>query len=150
MCSSDLGALEGVKPVNPSESQKEFIESIGAAAVRYYPQYKILPSLTIAQAILESGWGKSGLAAYHNYFGMKHVEGCGTSYVVKSTQEQLPDGRYITIDARFRAYGTREEGIKGYYDFLQYHRTRPPTSSPTCSHRSYNTWRQRCPAQRYC
>lgn len=116
------GALEGVKPVNPNESQKEFIESIGAAAVRYYPQYKILPSLTIAQAILESGWGKSGLAAYHNYFGMKHVEGCGTSYVVKSTQEQLPDGKYITIDARFRAYRTREEGIKGYYDFLQYPR----------------------------
>lgn len=118
------GVLEGVKPVNPNESQKEFIESIGAAAVSCYPSYRILPSLTIAQAILESGWGKSGLAAYHNYFGMKYVEGCGTPYVVKSTQEQLPDGTYITIDAKFRAYHTREEGIKGYYDFLQYPRYR--------------------------
>ncbi len=55
-------------------TNKELIVQIGAAAVKQYPAYKILPSMTIAQAILESNWGKSGLAKdCHNYFGMKWI-----------------------------------------------------------------------------
>lgn len=38
-------------------TNKEFIETIGRAAVAEYERFKILPSLTIAQAILESNWG---------------------------------------------------------------------------------------------
>lgn len=53
-------------------SNGDFIRMIGDAAVSYYPQYKILPSLTVAQAILESNWGRSRLSVEcHNYFGMK-------------------------------------------------------------------------------
>lgn len=114
--------LADVEVIDPDESQQEFIESIGNAAVKYYDTYKILPSLAIAQAINESGWGTSGLAKYHNYFGMKYRDGCGTGYVEKETQEQLADGSYITITAKFRAYKTREEGVLGYYQFLQYPR----------------------------
>ena len=43
-------------------TNKEFIETIGRAAVAEYERFKILPSLTIAQAILESNWGKSLLS----------------------------------------------------------------------------------------
>ena len=53
-------------------TNKEFIETIGRAAVAEYERFKILPSLTIAQAILESGWGQSTLAENgNNLFGMK-------------------------------------------------------------------------------
>ena len=53
-------------------TNKEFIETIGRAAVAEYERFKILPSLTIAQAILESNWGKSLLSQRaFNYFGMK-------------------------------------------------------------------------------
>ena len=45
-----------------TKAQSDFIELIGSAAVSLYEKYKILPSLTIAQAILESNWGKSGLS----------------------------------------------------------------------------------------
>ena len=99
------------------------IKKIGAAAVKLYPKHKILPSLTIAQAILESGWGKSELSKkHHNYFGMKWVEGCGTKYVTFKTNEQRPDGSYYTISARFRKYASLQKGIEGYYVFLQYPR----------------------------
>ena len=44
----------------------EFIESIEQQAYENYKKYGILPSITIGQAILESGWGKSQLALDHN------------------------------------------------------------------------------------
>lgn len=104
-------------------TNKEFITQIAAAAVKYYPTYKILPSMTIAQACLESGWGKTGLAVdCHNYFGMKWTSSCGTAYKEYSTQEQEKDGTWYTVKAKFRKYPDVAAGIKGYYDFLNYAR----------------------------
>ena len=105
--------------------QTDFIKMIGDAAVSYYKEYHILPSLTIAQAILESNWGKSGLSRdCYNFFGMKWVSGCGCDFKEYKTKEQKKDGTYVTITARFRKYRSVSEGIKGYYDFLQYKRYR--------------------------
>ena len=99
--------------------QKNFIEMIGNAAVSYYKTYGILPSLTIAQAILESAWGKSGLSRdCFNYFGMKWKKNCGCDYKEYYTKEQNADGSYVTITAKFRKYKNVEDGIKGYYIFL--------------------------------
>lgn len=74
----------------------------------------------IAQAILESGWGKSRLAAdYHNYFGMK----CGTKWtgpsVNMTTQEEYTAGTLATIKDNFRVYDNMENGVKGYFEFIQ-------------------------------
>ena len=101
----------------------EFIDMIGKAAVAEYERFKILPSLTIAQAILESNWGKSMLSQKaHNYFGMKAGSGWkGATYNAK-TQEQTPAGQAFTISAAFRAYPNVQAGIRGYYVFLQYPR----------------------------
>ena len=99
--------------------KKRFIEIIGSAAVVAYGEYKILPSLAIAQAILESNWGKSGLSKdCYNFFGMKWRDGCGCDYKEYATKEQRPDGSYYTIKARFRKYSSVAEGIQGYYKFL--------------------------------
>lgn len=106
-----------------TKQQADFIEMIGNAAVSYYRDYGILPSLTIAQAILESNWGRSGLSRdCYNFFGMKWSKGCGCDYKEYKTKEQKKDGSYITITAKFRKYNSVSEGIKGYYDFLQYRR----------------------------
>ncbi len=102
-----------------TKEQKAFIEMIGEAALKYYPIYRILPSLTIAQAILESNWGKSGLSKEcYNFFGMKWTKKCGTAYKEYKTKEQRPDGSYCTIIAKFRKYPDAQAGIKGYYEFL--------------------------------
>lgn len=76
------------------------------------------PSPIIAQAILESGWGDSALAKHYNFFGMKAGSYWKGKTQTMNTQEQLSDGRYITIKAVFRAYDSLAEGIKGYFDFI--------------------------------
>jgi len=104
-------------------TNKEFIDMIGKAAVAEYERFKILPSLTIAQAILESNWGKSGLSQRaHNYFGMKAGSGWKGATYNAQTQEQTPAGKPFTINAAFRAYPDVQAGIRGYYVFLQYPR----------------------------
>lgn len=84
-------------------TKQEFIEQIAGYVGKYAPQYGILcNSAVIAQAILESGWGESRLAAqYHNYFGLK----CGTKWTGPSvnltTQEEYEPGSLTTIKDNF-------------------------------------------------
>lgn len=73
----------------------------------------------IAQAACESNWGKSSLAyKYNNFFGMK----CGSKWKGKSvnmkTKEEYTKGTLTTIKDNFRAYDSIEEGIQGYFDFI--------------------------------
>lgn len=104
-----------------TEKQKNFIEDIARCVQKYAGQYGIkVHSPIIAQAILESGWGKSKLAAqYHNYFGLK----CGSKWKGRSvnmkTQEEYSPGTKTTITDYFRAYGSMDEGVKGYFEFIQ-------------------------------
>ena len=44
-----------------------FIETIAQGAIKGWHDNGILPSLSLAQAILESGWGQSGLAQAVSY-----------------------------------------------------------------------------------
>lgn len=75
-------------------------------------------STVIAQACIESRWGLSGLAKYHNYFGMK----CGSSwkgaFVTMNTKEEYTQGKLTTIRDSFRAYNNMSDGVKGYYEFI--------------------------------
>lgn len=102
-------------------TNQEFIERIAGYVQKYAYVYGIcVHSPIIAQAILESGWGKSKLAAtYHNYFGLK----CGTKWTGKSvnltTQEEYEPGTLTTIKDNFRVYGSMEEGVEGYFEFIQ-------------------------------
>ena len=102
-------------------TNQEFIEQVAKFVKKYAAQYGIkVHSPIIAQAILESGWGNSKLAArYHNYFGLK----CGTKWTGKSvnmtTQEEYTVGTLTTIKDNFRVYDSMEEGIKGYFEFIQ-------------------------------
>lgn len=102
-------------------TNQEFIKQIAGYVQKYAPQYGIkCCSAIIAQAINESGWGKSKLAAqYHNYFGLK----CGTKWTGPSvnltTQEEYQPGTLTTIKDNFRVYSSMEEGVKGYFEFIQ-------------------------------
>lgn len=104
-----------------TEKQQKFITDIAGLVQKYAYLYGIMVhSPIIAQAILESGWGESKLAAnYHNYFGLK----CGSKWTGKSvnmtTQEEYTAGTLTTIKDNFRAYDSMEEGVKGYFEFIQ-------------------------------
>lgn len=101
--------------------KQKFVDDIAKYVKKYAGSYGInVHSPIIAQAILESGWGKSKLAAdYHNYFGMK----CGTKWtgpsVNMTTQEEYTAGTLATIKDNFRVYDNMENGVKGYFEFIQ-------------------------------
>lgn len=101
-------------------TNNEFIKKIADCVDKYAYLYGIeVHSPIIAQAILESGWGKSGLASkYHNYFGLK----CGSSWKGKSvnmaTKEEYKVGTLTNIRDNFRVYDSMEAGVKGYFEFI--------------------------------
>lgn len=101
--------------------KQKFVDDIAKYVQKYAGSYGIsVHSPIIAQAILESGWGKSRLATdYHNYFGMK----CGTKWtgtsVNMTTQEEYTAGTLATIKDNFRVYDNMENGVKGYFEFIQ-------------------------------
>lgn len=96
-----------------SEYQK-FIETIASEAIEGYKEYKILPSLTIAQAILESSWGKSALSLEaNNLFGIKAYDDWSGSSIQKHTKEYIK-GQTVVICANFKVYDSCSESIKDH------------------------------------
>ena len=105
-------------------TKQEFIDAVAKAVVEYAPQYGIcVHSPIIAQAILESNWGLSTLSAqYHNYFGLKTGSTWTGKAVNLKTFEEYTPGVHVQIRDDFRVYDSLEDGIKGYFDFIQYPR----------------------------
>lgn len=93
---------------------------IGQVAVALKGQkLNILPSVTIAQAILESNWGKSSLAVEaNNLFGIKASKDWTGGVYIKTTKEQKPNGNIYTINANFRKYASWNESIKDHDNFF--------------------------------
>ncbi|GEL15495.1 N-acetylmuramidase [Pediococcus cellicola] len=93
-------------------NHQQFIRTIAPYAQKMHKQYGILPSITIAQAILESDWGTSQLSkSYNNYFGIK-----GTIY--QTTKEmktqEFVNGKWVTVTARFRVYNNWQESVRDH------------------------------------
>lgn len=95
-----------------SMSQAEFVEYIGRLAAADMQTSGILASVTAAQSILESGYGKSDLALQALNLGGMKAELSGNAWAsawdgrvyIKDTAEQREDGSYYTVTAAFRAY----------------------------------------------
>lgn len=92
-------------------SQQMFIQSIASDAQQLAHKNDLYASVMIAQAIVESGWGKSTLASYpnHNLFGIKGNYN-GQS-VTLPTQEYL-NGKWVTVQAAFRKYPSYKESLE--------------------------------------
>lgn len=101
-------------------TSNSFIEEIAPIIQKVAKErgYKVC-SPVIAQACCESAYGKSILGyKYHNYFGMK----CGSYWKGKSvnlkTKEEYTVGTLTTIRDNFRVYDSMEEGVNGYFYFI--------------------------------
>ena len=97
-------------------SNNAFIGSIVNGAIQGWAQHQILPSLTLAQAILESAWGKSTLAStYHNLFGIK---GSYNGMSVNMPTYEEYGGRMVLINDAFRRYPDNNASVQDHTDFL--------------------------------
>lgn len=103
-------------------SKQEFINSVKDGAIQGYKDYGILPSLTIAQAILESGWGTTQLATKaKNLFGIKAFSDWKGKKITMKTTEWY-NGVKTTVNADFRAYDSYNESIMDHNKLLSYSR----------------------------
>lgn len=112
---SDLKRF-GLKPsrLNPDGKYMTFIDSVKNSSIYNYNKYKILPSITIAQSILESNWGESELSSkYNNLFGIKANNSWKGKYVNIETSEYYDQ----VITDKFRVYKTKSESIQDHAKF---------------------------------
>ncbi len=102
-----------------TDAQKQFIETVGALAQADAAAARILPSVTIAQAILESGWGKSALTRKANaLFGIKADKNWTGPVYTSRTKECYDGARFTKETACFRAYADWAESIADHGAFL--------------------------------
>lgn len=79
----------------------------------------VLASLTIAQAILESGWGESELTLKaNNLFGIKAIASWKGATYTRETREYVNNEPY-TVTADFKAYNSWNESISDHSALLQ-------------------------------
>ena len=92
-------------------AQQAFISLVAPGAIAAQRRYGIPAAVTIAQAIDESGWGRSVLAtADHNLFGIK---GAGPGRDMLPTREH-ENGVWVTRTAPFRIYRNVAESIEDH------------------------------------
>ena len=116
---ANLEKLKGVsirRKIEGVNSEKEkFIESLKDDSIATYKKYGVLPSITISQAILESDWGRSSLAAeYNNYYGIKADKSWKGKVANLTTKENHSD----VIKANFRVYDGIGESVEDLGKFL--------------------------------
>lgn len=100
--------------------QRQFIEKVGRMAQEDMGRTGVLASLTIAQAVLESGWGTSELCRNANaLFGIKADGRWNGRAYSKETKECYDGVNYTTVTALFRAYSSWEESIADHSAFLR-------------------------------
>ncbi|WP_315167202.1 glycoside hydrolase family 73 protein [Metaclostridioides mangenotii] len=107
----------GTKPERLQSDSKfmKFIDEIKVDSIKNYEEYGILPSITIAQAILESNWGESILSNdYNNLFGIKADSNWKGQYVTLETLEH----KDTMVDSKFRRYNDKGKSIKDHAEFL--------------------------------
>ena len=100
------------------QKQSHFLSAIKQGAMDGAKE-GVLPSITAAQAILESGWGSSELAKApnNNLFGIKDSEDWNGEIVTVPTQEYL-NGDYITVNAAFRKYTSWNDSVVDHAKFF--------------------------------
>lgn len=95
---------------------QSFIQSVAPGAIAGWQKYHVLPSITTAQAVLESGWGRSTLTTRaHNLFGIK---GSYNGQSVTMPTREVYGGRSVMVNAQFRAYPNNAVSIEDHGRFL--------------------------------
>lgn len=102
-----------------------FISEIAPIAQRAYRDLgKVLPSVCIGMACVESGYGTAGSCKYNSYLGFKVGSGkTATKYwdgtLFKSkTKEEYTVGVHTVIKDAFRSYRSMEQCVYNFYELL--------------------------------
>jgi flagellum-specific peptidoglycan hydrolase FlgJ len=108
------------RPATPATPAEQFIAQNAAAATQSMRETGVPASVTLAQAILESDSGRSGLSTKaQNYFGIKATSKQGPAGVVYMDTWEHAGGQDITVSQPFRAYHNAEESFADHGQYLR-------------------------------
>lgn len=94
-------------------NKQAFIDEIVPVAKEMQASHGIMPSIILAQAILESDWGTSELSAkYNNLFGIKSFS--PNDHSIKLETKEYKDGKWETIKANFKVYASWSDCIRDH------------------------------------
>ncbi len=115
-------ASGGADPVR-FDSPEEFVQALWPHASRAAAELGVTPGVLLAQAALETGWGKKviqrapGVSSY-NLFNIKADRRWDGEKAGVSTLEYI-DGSMVRQRAAFRVYGSYAESFSDYVQFLR-------------------------------
>lgn len=96
--------------LSPAEFKKKWGNIFVIATLRT----PLFPSVKLAQAALETGWGKSVVSEANNMFGIKatgaHSPYWNGAYQLASTKEDYGDGQ-VPVQSKFRKYNSLQDSI---------------------------------------
>jgi len=118
--SVDIELLVNLNWNKLSTEQKEFLNKAILAAQACQRTTNVLTSVTVAQALIESGWGKHHIGKANNFFGIKDQakdEWRGPSVEVP-TKEWSKQRGYYTVIAKFRSYPDMQASFVDHANFL--------------------------------
>ena len=108
------------EPQWPDDHRGRFLEAMVPGVLVMAQSYQIPASVTLAQGIVESGWGRSSLASrYNNLFGVKARSGFPS--VLVDSAEYI-DGRRVPMKLRFSVYESWEHCIMEHGEFMSHPR----------------------------
>lgn len=93
--------------------KEEFVSSVMPLAIDAGKRTGVDPRIIVAQAALESGWGKS--APGNNLFGIKSHGQAGGN-VLPTTE--MVNGQPVRTSDSFRSYASPADSVNGYADFI--------------------------------
>lgn len=121
--SNKKGELNASEPLS---AEMKFIREICTVAIAEAKAYGIPASIKIAQAALESGWGRDPIATkYNNFYGIKNKKNFSNdeklliSGVVNRNTKEYIDGKLVTIKDDFLTYDSRWNSIRHNSIFLR-------------------------------
>jgi Rod binding domain-containing protein len=106
------GAVDPSAPgTTPSAQVQSFVQQIAPLLQEAGRQLGVSPKLLLAQAALETGWGRS--VAGNNVFGIK-AGGSWTGPEVTTMTHEVEAGVLVPRQASFRAYPTLDAAVQDY------------------------------------
>lgn len=139
--SSNAAASPGSQRVIESRtfsSESDFIDTIGTAAQRSQRTTGVPASVTVAQAILESDWGRSGLSRRaNNLFGIKALGGPGPAGTLTLPTWEYLNGQDVVVQAAFKAYYTLDESVDDHGRFFVRNRRYAPALAVASDARAF-------------
>ena len=100
-------------------SRESFVQKLVPTAQRLQKEYGVLASVSLAQAMVESDFGQSQLAAnYYNLFGVKAAAD-DPNGVDLETKEYV-NNEWVTIVDRFKVYKSWEDSLVKHAELIFY------------------------------